>query len=301
MRYTSRPYAGAADLRLMQAAVSDAYATTTLRVGDVAWVSRYHTHRELSFAIRLWEDPSGRLIGWSYFRAFGGFNLFVAPGCAEAGLLDEMLAVVEAAAEASARAGDPPLSLYTYAIDVTYSEEDRALAAALERHGFQEQPGVTGVLMRSLERLPTPVVPAGYRLDWVQTHEHLLGRVEAQRAAFAPSDLLLERYLRVQQRWPYRPELDRIVVADDGTVVAFCLSWIDEQNAAGLLEPVGTRPDHQRRGLARAVCLDALHALRGAGARTAQVGYGSEAGRATYTSLGFEHLAADTVYRREPR
>lgn len=299
---TSRPYAGAADLRLMQAAVSRAYATTTIRVGDLAWVSRYHTHRELMFAIRLWEDAAGQLVGWTYFRARGGFNLFVAPGCAEDALLDEMLAVIEAAADASVRAGDPAVSLYRYGIDVTHSEEDRALAATLERHGFRAQPEVSGVLTRSLEQLPAPALPPGYRLDWVQTREQLLGRVEAQRAAFAPSDLLLERYIRVQQRWPYRPELDRIVLTDDGDVVAFCLAWIDEENAAGLLEPVGTHPAHQRRGLTRAVCLDALHALhalRAASARTAQIGYGTEAGRATYTSLGFEYLAADTVYRRE--
>ena len=297
---TSRPYAGAADLRLMQAAVSDAFTNTTLRVGDVAWVSRYHTHRELSLAIRLWEDASMHLVGWTYFRANGGFNLFVAPGCAEAGLLEEMLAVIESASDMSVRAGDPPVTLYTYAIDASFSDEDRALAAALERHGFNEQAGIGGVLTRSLEHLPTPSLPAGYRLDWVQTRDQLLGRVEAQRAAFAPSDLLLERYVRVQQRWPYRAEFDRIVLTDSGEVVAFCLAWIDEQNAAGLLEPVGTHPAHQRRGLARAVCLDALHALRAAGARTAQVGYGSEPGHATYTSISFEHFAADMVYRRPP-
>jgi predicted N-acetyltransferase YhbS len=88
----------------------------------------------------------------------------------------------------------------------------------------------------------------------------VLGRVEAQRAAFAPSDFLLERYERVRRTWPYRATLDRIVLTDDDQVVAFCTAWLDEQNAAGLLEPVGTDPAHQRRGLARAVCLDALHA-----------------------------------------
>ena len=91
---TSRPYARAADLRLMQAAVADAYAITTLRVGDVAWLTRYHTHRQLSLDIRLWEDATGRLVGWTYYRAFGGFNLFVAPGCADPALLDEMLGVI---------------------------------------------------------------------------------------------------------------------------------------------------------------------------------------------------------------
>jgi ribosomal protein S18 acetylase RimI-like enzyme len=293
MPFTSRPYAGAPDLRRMQQVVADAYTTTTLRVGDVAWISRYSTHHELMARIRLWDDAAGRLIGWSYLRARGGFNVFVASGQAAPGLLDEMLGEIERLAEASVAAGDPPVGLYTYGIDVAHSEEDRALAEAL-------QAGVGGVLTHSLDGLPEPVTPVGYGLGWVETPDQVIGRVEAQRAAFAPSDLLLERYERVRARWPYRPELDRIVVTDAGEVVAFCTAWLDAQNRAGLLEPVGTRPEHQRRGLARAVCLDALHQLRRLGASTAQVGFSTAAARATYESLGFRWMAADPVYRREP-
>ena len=211
-----------------------------------------------------------------------------------------VLGVVDGMARASVAAGDPPVALYTYGLDLARSDEDRALAAALERHRFTLRPGTGGVLARKLDEVPTPVLPPGYRLRWVETREQVIGRVEAQRAAFAPSDFLLERYDRVRRTWPYRPTLDRIVQADGGEVVAFCTAWIDEENTAGLLEPVGTHPAHQRRGLARAVCLDAVHALRAAGARTAQVGFGSAAGEATYRSLGFEHSATDLVYRREP-
>lgn len=41
-----------------------------------------------------------------------------------------------------------------------------------------------------------------------------------------------------------------------------------------------------------------LHALPAAGATTAQVGFASEAGAATYRSLGFEDSATDTASRR---
>lgn len=297
---SSRPYAGVADLRRMQAAVARAYLTTSLRVGDLAWLSRYHTRRELSLDIRLWEDDGGHLVGWTFFRSHGGFNLFVAPGRADDALLDEMLAVVDEIARASVAAGDPPVGLYTYGMDLSRSHEDRALAAALERHGFKEAPSPGGVMTRVLNRLPDPSVPTGYRLEWVQTRDRMLGRVAAQQAAFAPSDLTVERYERVQRTWPYRADLDRIVLADDDVVVAFCTAWLDDDNAAGLLEPVGTHPAHQRRGLAKAVCADALRALREAGARTAQVGFGSEAGHATYRSIGFECSATDTVFRRDP-
>jgi ribosomal protein S18 acetylase RimI-like enzyme len=143
-------------------------------------------------------------------------------------------------------------------------------------------------------------VPEGYHLGWVQTRAQLIGRVEAHRAAFAPSDLSVRKYERVQRTWPYRPTLDRVVLTDAGVVVAFCTAWLDEQNAAGLLEPVGTHPAHRRRGLARAVCTDALLALRDAGARTAQVGFVSDAAYATYRSVGFERLGEDLAFRRDP-
>jgi ribosomal protein S18 acetylase RimI-like enzyme len=296
----SRPYAGIADLRRMQAAVARAYRITSLRVGDLAWLTRYHTHRELSLDIRLWEDGRRRLLGWTFFRAFGGFNIFVAPGVADDALLDEMLNEVVGAAGASVAAGDPPVSLYTYGLDLSRSPEDRALAAALERNGFRQAPSPSGVMTRSLHQLPDPVLPTGYELGWVQTRAQMLGRVEAQRAAFAPSDFLVERYERVRRTWPYRADLDRVVLSEHDVVVAFCTAWLDDENAAGLLEPVGTDPAHRRRGLAGAVCIDALRSLREAGATVAQVGFGSDAAYATYRSIGFELSATDLSYRRDP-
>lgn len=299
MSRSSRPYAGAADLRRMQAAAAGAYLTASLRVGDLAWLTRHHTHRELSLDIRLWENGAGQLIGWTFFRSNGGFNVFVAPGCADDALLDEMLTVIDKAARKSVVAGDPPVGLYTYGVDLSRSVEDGALAAALQRHGFEAVSSTGGVLTRTLDQVPDIAVPAGYRLGWVQTRGHMIGRVEAHRAAFAPSDLTVEKYERVQRTWPYRATLDRVVVTDDDVVVAFCTAWLDNENAAGLLEPVGTHPAHQQRGLAKIVCTDALRALRDAGAQTAQVGFDSEAGYATYRSIGFEYSATDTVFQRD--
>jgi ribosomal protein S18 acetylase RimI-like enzyme len=150
----------------------------------------------------------------------------------------------------------------------------------------------------TLAEVAEPVLPAGYRLGAVRDRDDVVGRVEAHRAAFAPSDLTLEKYDRVRRTWPYRAELDRVVATDDGVVVAFCTAWIDEAHASGLLEPVGTHPAYQRRGLAKAVCLDALRALREAGARSAQVAYESDAALATYQAIGFEPRWDEVSFRR---
>jgi ribosomal protein S18 acetylase RimI-like enzyme len=284
----------------MEGALAAAYRSTSLRVGDLSWLSREHRHRELALDIRLWEDDRGRLVAWTWFRPNGEFNVFVAPGEGHDALFDELLAVVEEAARAAVAAGDPPVGLVTYGIDPARSAEGRGLEAALRRAGFRVDPSTSGALTRPLDDVPAPVVPAGYRLGWVESRAHLLGRVEAHRAAFAPSELTAKKYERVQRTWCYRPELDRIVLTDADEVVAFCTAWLDEANAAGLLEPVGTAPGHRRRGLAQAVCTDALRALQAAGARRAQVGFGSDAGYATYRSIGFERLGADLSFWRDP-
>jgi GNAT superfamily N-acetyltransferase len=299
-----RPYAGATDLRRMEESLARAYSSTSLRVGDLSWLSRVHTHRELSLDIHLWEDASGQLVAWTYFRANGEFNAFVLPNTGHAedtALFEELVGFVERASQMAIAAGDPPVTLNMYAIDVSRSAEDRSLAMALERFGYQvDRSGTSDVLARSLDELPEPGLPLGYHFDWVRTPTLLTGRVEAHRAAFAPSDLSVRMYERVQRTWAYRANLDRVVVTDDGNVVAFCTAWFDELNRAGLLEPVGTHPAHRRRGLARAVCIDALRALRAEGARKAQVGFTTEAAYATYSSIGFERAGNECVFLKEP-
>jgi ribosomal protein S18 acetylase RimI-like enzyme len=125
-------------------------------------------------------------------------------------------------------------------------------------------------MRRVVDHVDAPTVPAGYRLCGVGD-DLVDGRVEAQRAAFTPSTLTTQRYERVRRTHPYRPDLDRVAITDGGEVAAFCTAWLDERMHSGLLEPVGTHPAHQRRGLGTACCLDALGALHAAGATTAQV------------------------------
>jgi len=165
----------------------------------------------------------------------------------------------------------------------------------LRTRGYEPIAEAFDVNRRTLEEIAVPILPAGHRLSAVND-DRVEGRVEAQRAAFAPSTLTVERYGRVRRSAPYTPELDRVVLDPDGKVVAFCTAWLDAVNQAGLLEPVGTRPSHQRKGLATAVCLDALHALRDAKALTAQVSCETGSGGcATYRAAGFtvvEHVLA---------
>jgi ribosomal protein S18 acetylase RimI-like enzyme len=296
--YTNREYSGASDLRIMQAMIARCFTTQSMRVGDLAWLSRVATHRTLANDIHLWEDATG-LVGWTFVRDRGGFNVFADPTSAPDSLVQEMLDHVESAVARSLAAGDPPRAPYTYGVDETRSEYDQRLAEALRERGFVAIEGGDGFLERSLDDVPEPApLPPGYRIVDGGA-EHATGRVEAQREAFAPSDFTAVQYERVRSVWPYRPELERLVLDPDGVVAAFCTSWIDDVNHAGLLEPVGTRPAWQRRGLARAVCIDALRALRDASARVANIAYDTDAAFRLYTSIGFTPKWRDMLFRRE--
>ena len=72
----------------------------------------------------------------------------------------------------------------------------------------------------------------------------------------------------------YAPDLDLVAVAPDGRVAAFAILWLGPAVAGrreGHFEPVGTRPEFRRRGLARALLLDGMRRLRAAGATHALV------------------------------
>lgn len=288
----SRPYADAADLRLMQEALIRDYDSTHTRIGDVAWRRRYHTHHELSLEIRLWLDGP-ELVAYT-LRTRGGFDTFVAPRLKDdEALWSELMDAVEASARERVRAGDELEQIYTW-----FTDDEVAMPPRLLARGFEAMDGQGGdVLLAELtEPLAAPPLPDGYHLRWVADEEDVRRKVESHQAGWAPSDLTLGMYLRVRRTWPYRPELDRIVKTDAGEVAACCLAWLDEANHAGLLEPISAHPDHRNRGLARAVTADALRALRDAGALVAQVGTSGSAARTAYTAAGFRPWKREVTY-----
>lgn len=289
-----RAYTGVRDLVRMQEAVSAAHDDTWWRTGDLAWGARNLSQLELGVWVTLWEPPRGGLpVAWVWPTSKCWVDHFVAPGAATLGLLAEMVRTAEATLLAAASAGDP-VETATFMV----GESEGLMRAALEAAGYAPIPEGFEVNRRSLETIAEPSLPPGYRLSGVDD-QLVEGRVEAQRAAFAPSTLTLERYRRVRRLAPYSAELDRVVIDPGGQVVACCTAWLDSANASGLLEPVGTRPDRQRLGLGTAVCLDALHALRRAGARVAQVSCDAgSAGCATYRRAGFSVAERVEVMRR---
>jgi ribosomal protein S18 acetylase RimI-like enzyme len=239
--------------------------------------------------VRLWLDDTGRAHAWAWLWQEGELDFQLHPEAA--GLLGEVLEWFESATQPNEQ---DVIRAWTL-------EAHEQTVAALEAAGYELDDGswYEHMLAPLDAEPPSPDVPCGFELRTVRGDDDVDRRVDVHRAAFAPSRVVPESYRRVMRAWPYRPELDHVTVAPDGTFAAFCLCWLDEDNGVGELEPVGTHPDYRRVGLARAVCLAGLRSLRAAGAETALVySVGGSAATRLYESVGFTSRSRHLPFRK---
>ncbi len=96
-----------------------------------------------------------------------------------------------------------------------------------------------------------------------------------------------EWYKNVQRVPLYRRDLDIVAVAEDGELAAFCTVWFDDVTRTSVFEPVGTHPNHQKRGLGKAVMTEGLRRAERLGATLATVSSYSTGAHALYESMGF--------------
>lgn len=240
---------------------------------------------ELSDHLELW-SVDGEQVGWSWTDEGPSIDWFVPPGLGlELTILDWF----------DDRFGGG-------AAESWVGDTATGAVPLLEARGFG--PGETVlsqyVYRMAGRRIPEPALPPGYRIRPLRGPDELERRVEVHRAAFAPSRMSLDKYRRLIEQPHYRFEHDLVVESATGEFAAFTMAWWDPVGRVGELEPVGTHPDHRRKGLAVAVNLGALRLFGGLGAAWAVVSSGASnaASEALYQSVGFERF---TLYRRYER
>jgi len=98
----------------------------------------------------------------------------------------------------------------------------------------------------------------------------------------------------------YRADLDLVVLDGDNRAAAYGLFWFDPETATGLVEPMRTEDDHQRRGLARHLLTAGINLLFDAGADRIKIVWEQDnpAARALYTSVGFKSVRECAVVSR---
>ena len=202
-------------------------------------------------------------------------------------LEEEMIAVAEE--HLAAVRPDGSRKLYLWA-----PEQDRLRQGILRRHGYAMDPGAESQWRRQLDD-PIPDVPIapGYIIRSLGDGLDLLERCYASGLGFHDGDIQVavnnrkdpSWYRNIQTAPLYRRDLDLVAIAPEGDIAAFCTIWFDDVTRSACFEPVATVPDHQRRGLAKAVMTEGLRRLRRMGATTAFVGGYSVAANALYRSV----------------
>ena len=173
--------------------------------------------------------------------------------------------------------------------------DDDVLRAVLFGHGFTiEEGGVVEMWLAADARPQISPLHEGYRLfsrlETMQRPHHMI----------SPKRDHPDPELRLRRTSLYRPDLDLVVHDSGDSVAAYGLFWYDPKTATGLVEPMRTEDDHQRRGLARHILTTGLDLLAEAGAQRIKICYepNNPASGSLYLSVGFEPHRQTVLFSR---
>ena len=132
---------------------------------------------------------------------------------------------------------------------------------------------------------PRPVTSRAVPVDEAAAAD----RVLVQRAAFAGSTFTLHRWRTMTRSPAGRLAVEALVRTPTGEPAAAATGWFAGKGRCGLLEPVGTHPDHRGHGYGRDAVLGVCAALadRGASAVAVVTPSTNQAAIALYRSAGF--------------
>jgi mycothiol synthase len=226
----------------------------------------------------LWETPGGDLAAALNSEGRGHAFLQVDPRYRTAALEEEMVGVAEEHLTGVGTSTGRPF------ISVAAQDCDTIRTELLARRGYvRRADGQEIQRVRDLS-LPIPEAPLaeGYTIRAMGADdEELKKRSWASWRAFHP-DEPDEKYegwswLRNAMHAPmYRRDLDIVAEAPTGEIAAFATVWYDDVTRAAYYEPVGTMPEHRRRGLAKAVIAEGMRRAKEVGALIVTVGGGGE-------------------------
>lgn len=258
------------------------WTTAEERLADPTWGAGVH----------VWHDQDGSFLAAAIPDGPGDLALQVDP---RHRWLED--AVLDWAEQHLARhEEDGSRVLETWAFDWDTARQER-----LARHGYTPVPGRFFQHRRrpASQAVEVRQLPDGYALRSVEESLADARRwLEATNAVFGHSTPV-DHYRTFLRSPSYDPTLHVIVEAPDGSVAAFAGFTLDESNRVATVEPVGTRTEHRRLGLARAAIGEGLQRVARRGMDVVQVAnWGPADARHLYAALGFELDATQAAWRK---
>jgi GNAT superfamily N-acetyltransferase len=258
----------------------------TFQFGDLMYEMHHPlTGFEQEADIRIWESDDGGLCGFVFYRPPDNPEFLIRAELYGSRIEDEMLSWSLARAE-----GRNVASIETSCLD-----SDAAKAAFLSRHEFTKCDDVCVLMERSLaEPLLELRLPDGYSVV-------TLAECPECACGIPDSGMARELYRHVQSAPGYNADLDVRAFYRDTDLASGCTCWYDDVDNCGQFQPVGTKEEHRRKGLASAVMTRAMENLRRYGADRVLVWTGKDLDHAVrlYQSLGFRITHEDYAWKRE--
>ncbi len=325
MTLTMRPYAGEADLEAIANLINACEAVDQLDEGiSVSELRQEFDDPSVDKArdIRLWEDADTQLVGFGQLwipptgEVIDGYLWFCVHPTARSGDLERRII---AWGEGRMREVSQERSVEVKLRSSTRAEQCdspsqtlRDRIARLQSHGFIADRYFFSMERSLDEPIPEPCLPVGFTIRPVKSNEDDEAWVELFNQSFIDHwnhhDLTLESYKHWLSDPNYKPELDLVAVAADGTFAAFCHCHIrleDNKRSGrneGWISTLGTRRGFRRMGLGRAMLLAGMQRLKAAGIDTARLGVDTEnpsgAGR-LYESVGFRKVYTRIMYVKD--
>ncbi|MHA2424223.1 MAG: GNAT family N-acetyltransferase [Candidatus Thorarchaeota archaeon] len=203
--------------------------------------------------IKLWKDSESKIIAVTIVKPSGGCWIHIHPDHLE--VERDLILWIEKQRERGKKDSSEQVPIH-----FVVQEDDRARIELLEGLGYEKTSleGADQVYDMDHE-IPEYEIPDGYSVRHALINEEWEKYREVQVSVFPHVKVMNKKILKIYSTASfYVPELDIIAVDPEGNFAAFCTGRIDPLSRIAELEPVGTHPDHRKKGLGKAVILECL-------------------------------------------
>ncbi|MEO7913512.1 MAG: GNAT family N-acetyltransferase, partial [Roseiflexaceae bacterium] len=182
----------------------------------------------------------------------------------------------------------------------------------VERNGFQRDRFFFAMARLLDQPIDALLLPEGFTIRALDGENEVAAWIETFNLSFVDHwnhhDMTIERREHWMKSLDYRPELDLVAVAPDGTLAAFSYCTIEAANnqrmgvREGWVSDLGTRRAYRRCGLARALLAESLRIFKQAGMDTAKLGVDAQNPNGAlqlYESVGFQKVETWLSYVKD--
>lgn len=255
-------------------------------------ISDFEEHIQMDAAresLRCWHDGN-KLLAFAYVDAYANLCFEIAPGQTSPDL-ERRIVDLGVGVQKQRNLASGKNATLDHSCDASNVER----LGFLKRNGFVEEEIRSLFFTRSLnEPIPPAPFPSGYTWRSVTPGDPIKSLVALHRAVFGTGQMTVEYRQAIMNAPQYTMDLDLLAVAPDGSLAAFCICSVDENDPTiGYTDPIGVHPAHQHKGVARALVGTGLELLEKRGVQKAELGTSSEnlAMQQLAVALGFSCIS----------